>query len=185
MSKYINKIKEYINSLTSTQRLWTMIIIVAILMCFYFIFINNNYRGADINYKATTAESIIEKSTLVYDRDELLMLDGIIDNILKIKNNTWYVKNNFVKIKDLYSSAVTTTYKRKLSKGKFSSNLELLYSNVLGDSGVYDNNKNYMEKVYYDAEDNMYLIKFITINGEDNYLGVRINNSNFMITYLK
>ncbi len=185
MSKYINNIREHFNSLTSTQRLWAVIIIVAILMCFYFIFINNNYRGADINYKTITTQSIIEKSVIVYDRNELLTLNDIVINILKINNNSWYVKNDFVKIKDLYSSAVTTTYKRKLSKSKFTNNLKILYNNVLGESNSVDSNKNYIDKVYYNAEDDMYLIKFLTINDQENYLGIRISNKNYMITYLE
>lgn len=185
MEKIIKNITSFYNSLTSTQKLLFVGIIVLVLMLFYFVFISGSYRGLDINYKKVDENTLIEKSVIVYDRDECQVVDDIIDKILKIKDQTWYVENKFVNAKDLYTHAVTPTYKKKISKGKFTNCLNTLLNNVLGEDGKYDQNKSYMDLTYYCAEYDTYLIKLKTINGEDNYIGIRIEGNNYLITYIK
>ena len=87
MSDTREKITNFFNSLTTKEKLILLFILVVILVVFYILVINNNYRGTDINYKDLKSENIIEYSSVVYDRDEILVIDEVVDEILKIKEN--------------------------------------------------------------------------------------------------
>ena len=91
-----------------------------------------------------------------------------------------------VTLNDLYSEIVTQNYKKKISKNNFKKTMNNIYLKLFGDNGDYNSNYNYIEKVYYSAEYDMYLIKLVTIKEEDNaYIGIRINNNNFLVTYVE
>lgn len=185
MSKVIKKIVDFYNSLTSSQKLFVIIGFAVLLMLFYLIFISNNYRSSDINYKNLTIDTILEQSSIVYDRDDCLIMDGIINNILKINNSAWYVDNKPVTLKKLYNSAVIQTYKKKMSRGKFIDTMSGIYTNVLGDEGLYDSSSTYIDTLYYSSKYDMYLVKLKSVNDSENYIGIRIVNNNYYITFVK
>lgn len=186
MLKIKEKIFNYFDSLTSKGRLLLMIGILIFLICFYMIFISNNYRSSDVNYNEFNSTTIIERASVIYNRDQIYSLDVVIDEILKINEGTWYVNNKKVTLNDLYSEIVTQNYKKKISKNNFKKTMNNIYLKLFGDNGDYNSNYNYIEKVYYSAEYDMYLIKLVTIKEEDNaYIGIRINNNNFLVTYVE
>lgn len=185
MSNIIKKIRDYFNSLTSQQKLFVIIGLVVLLMLFYFLFINGNIRSEDINYKKLSIDTILEQSSIVYDRDDCLIVDGIVNNILRINNKAWYVGNKPVTLKKLYSNAIIPTYKRTISKSKFTDKMSNIYTNVLGQEGNMDNSKTYIDTLYYSAKYDMYLVKFKTVNDSNNYIGIRIVNNNYYITYVE
>ena len=84
MLKIKEKIFNYFDSLTSKGRLLLMIGILIFLICFYMIFISNNYRSSDVNYNEFNLTTIIERASVIYNRDQIYSLDVVIDEILKI-----------------------------------------------------------------------------------------------------
>ena len=148
MSDTREKITNFFNSLTTKEKLILLFILVVILVVFYILVINNNYRGTDINYKDLKSENIIEYSSVVYDRDEILVIDEVVDEILKINDGTWVLNNEPITIKDIYSQVVTPNYKKKMSYNKFKNALNSVYQKVLGENGKYDSGKNYIDTVF-------------------------------------
>ncbi len=184
MEKLQNKLIKFFESLSTKNRLLFIIGILIVLVLFYMIFINGNYRGSDINYRKANIETIINTSSYIYDRDQIMALDEVIDKILKIKNETWAIDTKFVTLNNLYSQTLTDNYKNFLSKSKFKKKMNEIYSNVL-DSNGYNKDKNYTKQVYYSAEYNTYLVELNTLTDIKSYIGIRLVNNTYVISYLE
>ena len=186
MDRLIQKVTKFVDSLTSKGKLIFVLSIFLFLVLFYSIFIANNDRSSNINYKNLNVEKLISNSTLVYDREKLYSLQEITNKILKISDESWILDEKPVTIKKLYSVAVMPGYKKKISFRSFKNKLDNIFEETLGKEKKFDAENNYIDTVYYNAEYNMYVVKFSTQNQEDNaYLGIIMDDGKYLITYVE
>ena len=183
MSELKGKLFEYFSSLSTAKKLIWVIGILILLVIFYLFFIKNNYRGSDINYNDINAQKIIEYSSEVYDRDELLSVNLVIENILKIYENKWVLNNKPITLKNLYDNATTENYKKSISRSKFEKKIEEIYSKIFDVNEKYNSSKNYIEKVYHSDTYDMYLIKLKSFNNSEAYIGIKIDGESYLIKY--
>lgn len=189
MGKIVDTIMQYYNSLTSRGKLILAFAILIILMIFSALVINNSYRTEEINYNNLTATQIIENSSVVYARNEIATLDEIVKKILKVHTGEITIKNKRTSIRDLYNETVLDNYKKELSYGKFKKKINHFYEKVLFNKNITSINKelNFIEKVYYSYDYNMYIIEIKEeFESENTYLGIRlINNNEYKISYVE
>ena len=77
-------------------------------------------------------------------------------------------------------------YKKKISFRSFKNKLDNIFEETLGKEKKFDAENNYIDTVYYNAEYNMYVVKFSTQNQEDNaYLGIMMDDGKYLITYVE
>lgn len=184
MNNLQKKIIVFFESLSNRNRLILLIALLTLLVFFYVVFIDGNYRGNDINYRKNDLNSIVSNSTVIYDRDKILALDEIVDNILKIKSESWTIDTSFISLDKLYSKTLTDNYKSNLSKGKFKKKMNAIYSNVLGEEN-YNEKNNYIKLVYYSPEYDTYLIELKSLTETKSYIGIRVINNKYVITYVE
>ena len=189
MNKIKEKIARFYNSLTIKQKLIYATVLVVIATIIYLIFVNNSYRNTDINYNKIDTAKIIESSNVLYDRATIASLDDILKNLLRIKFKNYYIENEEVTLKKVYSNLVTTNYKKKMSYGKFKKTMENLYTNIIANDDInLMLSKEYIKKVYYSNEYDIYLLELKSQQNEvKNYIGIRLlnNDTEFAITYLE
>ena len=183
MAELKQKLARYFKNLNTKQKLLWVSALLIILVCFYLIFIKNNYRESEINYNDVNAQKIIEYSSEVYNREELLSINDIVSNILKIYDETWILDNKAVTLKTLYSEATTKNYQKGTSKRKFVEKMNNIYSKVFSEEDKFNSNKNYIDKVYYSDTYDMYLIKLLSINDSEAYIGIKIDDGSYLIKY--
>lgn len=187
----MNKIKKYLmdyyNSLDKKQKMILVIILVLILSIVYFAFIKNNYREGEIDYNNVDIQDILESSEIIYERGKIKTLDEILNNILKIYYNSYYIDTEEVSIKDLYNNSVYTSYTNKISYSKFKNKLNSIYQNVLEGEQVSSlDNNTYIKNVFYSYEYDMYLIELKGKN-HNPYIGIRLYTTEnvYKITYIE
>lgn len=189
MRKLGDAIMQFYNSLTSRGKLILAFAVLVILMLFSSLVINNSYRTEEINYNKLTAVQIIEKSDVIYSRNEIASLDEITEKILKIHTKELVIKNDKVSIRDLYNNTVLDNYKKELSYRKFKKKLNHFYDKVFTNrnSEYLDKNINFIEKVYFSYDYNMYIIEIREeFENENTYLGIRlINNNEYKISFVE
>ena len=189
----MNKIKDSLlniyNSLNNTQKLILAIIIVVCFSLFYLLVVKNSYREDEINYNTLNFSTIIEESDIVYDRSIIKSFDEVLNNILKINYDSYYVNNKKITFKKVYENMIYNSYTKELSYGNFKKKIKALYNNVLGESNIniLDNN-NFINKVYYSSELDMYIISVSHINDDANsFIGLKVfkDENIFKIAYLQ
>lgn len=189
MRKIMDTIMQYYNSLTSRGKLILAFTILVVLMLFSSLVINNSYRADEIDYNNLTATQIIEKSDIVYVRSEIATLDEIIGKVLKVHTGELILKNDIASIRDLYNNAVLDNYKKELSYGKFKNKINHFYQKTLFNRNVtnINNDINYIKKVYYSYDYNMYIIEVNEeFETENTYLGIRlIENNEYKISFVE
>ena len=180
---------QFYNSLTSRGKLILAFAVLVVLMLFSSLVINNSYRSDEINYNNLTATQIIEKSNVIYARNEIVSLDEVLEKILKIHTGELVIKNDKISIRDLYNNTLLDNYKKELSYGKFKKKLNHFYDKVFlnKNAEVLDTNNNYIEKVYFSYDYNMYIIEIKEeFENENTYLGIRlINNNEYKISFVE
>lgn len=186
----MNKLKENIlkwyYSLAAKEKLILSISILVILIIFYLIFIKDNYRENEINYKNLTSKEIIETSEITYDRNILASLDEVLVKIFKVKNSKLIIKNKTINMNKLYQEAISNNYKKCISKSKFKNKLSDICENTLNKPNDELNFlKSNIKCVYFSAKYDMYLIEINLINDVSSYIGIRVKDNTYTIVYIE
>lgn len=174
MNKFISSLKEKYNSLSTSNKLKLIVSIVIVLALIYYLLVNKSYRENEIVYDNLTAESIIENSYIIYNRIELQEINEIISKLSDINYSRYYVDDKLITIKDLYNYGVTENYKKAISNRKFSNKFSEIFMNLYSDNSEEGIIENFIDRVYYSDEYDMYLVKFKTIEDKNYYIGFNL-----------
>ena len=189
MNNIIQNLTKKINTLNSQKKLVLFIILILFCTFIYFGIVKNSYRENEINYKKIDFSSVISTSDIVYDRATIKSLDEVLENILMVNYDAYYIDNKKVTLRKVYDNLIYNTYQKEVSYGKFKNKINDLYNNILGNSTIeVIQNKNFINKVYFSNELGMYFLEISHLNDENNsYIGIMINEDEkiFKITYVQ
>ena len=181
MKNIKQRILDFYNSLSKKNKMVIVAFIVLFLAIIYYLFVKNNYRAEEINYKKMDINNVISKSTIIYNRTTLLELQDILEKIFDVQCGRMTVNNKVITLKQLYDNAIPYNYSKALSYNKFKKKINDISTKITLDF------ENIINIVYYYGDYDMYLVKLNTNNLEDVYIGIKIfqSTSNYSIIYIE
>jgi len=114
-------------------------------------------------------------------------LDGVLKDFLKVKYNSLYLGDKKISLSKYYNNTVLNSYKKEMSQLKFKKTSKEFFLKVLGENDIsYLEYGNFIDKVYYSKNYDMYILKVKTLDENDAYFGIVVsNNSNYQISYIQ
>lgn len=187
MNNLKEKVITWYEDLSTNKKMILIFFIVILLALLYYIFINNNYREGEINYSKFDINDIIIESNIIYDRSMIDSLDEVLKDFLKIKYNSLNLGDKKISLSKYYNSVVLNSYKKDISAIKFNKISKNFFLKVLGENDInFLEYQNFINKVYYSKDHNMYIIKVNTVDKSDAYFGVVVSNSsNYQLSYIQ
>ncbi len=187
MNNLKEKIIDWYENLNTNKKIFFVFVVVAFLGVIYYFFINNNYREGEINYKKFNINEIVVESNIIYDRSMINSLDGVLKDFLKVKYNSLYLGDKKISLSKYYNNTVLNSYKKEMSQLKFKKTSKEFFLKVLGENDIsYLEYGNFIDKVYYSKDYDMYILKVKTLDENDAYFGIVVsNNSNYQISYIQ
>lgn len=189
-NKYLEKIKFYIEGLTSKQKLiYSIVFVIAMAFIVKVIFGNIiKNRESVINYDKISGEEMYITSQSFDDENTYVILKSISDDIInEIIDKKRYSNGKLVPTKEIYNSVLTTDYRRNISLSKFKK-LKAEIANKI--SEIKNNNLDIVPYSIVEYTEDYYLVQFSSKVGEQEinfYIGIVLNSvtKQYYIWYLE
>ena len=161
----MKSIIDYYESLTTTKKIIVLVSLIVIMLLLIFV-MRSGEKDPDlysntIKYRKISTETLMQSFTLNNnDRDNYLVARNIVEDLRK----------QYTGDKNVYSEyyvAVDSNYKKRISKSRFSSEINSIMSEIA--------NNDYSMNLYREnTTSNVYMIEIIK-NGNKKYIGVQFN----------
>lgn len=189
-NKYLEKIKFYIEGLTSKQKLIYSIVFVIVMAFIVKVIFGNIIKNKEsiISYDKISGEEMYITSQSFDDDNTYVILKSISDDIInEIMDKKRYSNGKLVSTKEIYNSVLTTDYRRNISLSKFKK-LNAEIANKI--SEIKNNDLDIVPYSIVEYTEDYYLVQFSSKVGEQEinfYIGIVLNSvtKQYYIWYLE